>query len=284
MKKAFTLIELLVVIAIIAILAAILFPVFAQAKEAAKKTQCLSNSKQMNLGILQYCTDNDDQFPQGEPKVFGYWNLGYAGWDFPCNPDQGETDCLLWGNSTYPYMKSVNLFTCPSVPTVNPYGYTSANRVPDSFTFNGVLQFSSSTTVVSPGVTVLVWSGFLANGIKGRTWANPALQCDDSNQACVYVSNPGGDLTTNGARDNIRLDDRFYAKTSKWAHGRGDTFTYVDGHSKWRPLTGSVTTDPWKDTGPNGEVSPNYNVWKYVGTNGNPVHTCLFSPDNPCGL
>ena len=61
-KKAFTLIELLVVIAIIAILAAILFPVFAQAKEAAKKTACLSNEKQLALGILMYNNDSDDTF------------------------------------------------------------------------------------------------------------------------------------------------------------------------------------------------------------------------------
>ncbi|HWD41682.1 MAG TPA: prepilin-type N-terminal cleavage/methylation domain-containing protein [Fimbriimonas sp.] len=60
MKKAFTLIELLVVIAIIAILAAILFPVFAQAKVAAKKTLCISNAKQMNLAFLMYANDNDD--------------------------------------------------------------------------------------------------------------------------------------------------------------------------------------------------------------------------------
>lgn len=63
MKRAFTLIELLVVIAIIAILAAILFPVFAQAKAAAKKTTQLSNDKQIALGILMYCNDNDDIFP-----------------------------------------------------------------------------------------------------------------------------------------------------------------------------------------------------------------------------
>lgn len=63
MKKAFTLIELLVVIAIIAILAAILFPVFAQAKEAAKKTACLSNSRQIGMSIKMYLSDHDDVMP-----------------------------------------------------------------------------------------------------------------------------------------------------------------------------------------------------------------------------
>jgi len=72
MKKAFTLIELLVVIAIIAILAAILFPVFAQAKAAAKTSACLSNTKQLGLAVMQYLNDNDGGYPAG-------W---YVGWNY----------------------------------------------------------------------------------------------------------------------------------------------------------------------------------------------------------
>lgn len=75
-KKAFTLIELLVVIAIIAILAAILFPVFAQAKEAAKKTQCLSNMKQLGIGMNLYLNDVDDMLPRQ-----AYWDYSSSsGW------------------------------------------------------------------------------------------------------------------------------------------------------------------------------------------------------------
>src|SRR5438094_9941222 len=70
-KRGFTLIELLVVIAIIAILAAILFPVFAQAREAARKTTCLSNEKQIGMGVLMYIQDYDEQFP----------NAGACWWD-----------------------------------------------------------------------------------------------------------------------------------------------------------------------------------------------------------
>src|SRR5579859_7650804 len=107
--SGFTLIELLVVIAIIAILAAILFPVFAQAREKARQTGCLSNEKQIGLGILQYVQDYDEKYPQSEDEhyvqwydmVFPYIKNGdkYAGisygrggvWDCPSFPsDYGQ--------------------------------------------------------------------------------------------------------------------------------------------------------------------------------------------------
>src|ERR1700753_3578344 len=71
--RAFTLIELLVVIAIIAILAAILFPVFAQAREKARQTTCLSNEKQIGLGIMQYVQDYDETYPQSTDGAYVQW-------------------------------------------------------------------------------------------------------------------------------------------------------------------------------------------------------------------
>ena len=94
-KKAFTLIELLVVIAIIAILAAILFPVFAQAREKARQTACLSNTKQIGLGIYQYVQDYDEVLPMG-------------GWG------NGPTYGGRWFRDIYPYVKNVGVYTCPS--------------------------------------------------------------------------------------------------------------------------------------------------------------------------
>ncbi|RYG39498.1 prepilin-type N-terminal cleavage/methylation domain-containing protein [bacterium] len=98
-KSAFTLIELLVVIAIIAILAAILFPVFAQAKLAAKKTSALSNTKQIALGINIYLGDSDDMFPEA---VRG----GCTG--------QAASNNSLWTASVFPYVKSKDLFRDPT--------------------------------------------------------------------------------------------------------------------------------------------------------------------------
>lgn len=97
--RAFTLIELLVVIAIIAILAAILFPVFAQAKESARKTQCVAQTHQVQLGFMMYCQDYDDKMPgllNGDPPING----GNATWT--------PYDCQL-----RPYVKSVAIYKCP---------------------------------------------------------------------------------------------------------------------------------------------------------------------------
>ena len=91
-RSAFTLIELLVVIAIIAILAAILFPVFARARENARRSSCQSNLKQIGLGIIQYTQDYDEKYPYGLNSDF----------------QQG------WATQTQPYLKSIQVFRCPS--------------------------------------------------------------------------------------------------------------------------------------------------------------------------
>ena len=95
-KKGFTLIELLVVIAIIAILAAILFPVFAKAREKARTISCLSNLKQLGLGVMQYTQDYDDTFPVNDPVVyycFPSWVGYYAGIIDPYVKNQKIYDC-----------------------------------------------------------------------------------------------------------------------------------------------------------------------------------------------
>jgi prepilin-type N-terminal cleavage/methylation domain-containing protein/prepilin-type processing-associated H-X9-DG protein len=103
-RRAFTLIELLVVIAIIAILAAILFPVFAQAKAAAKKAGSLSNTKQITLGLIMYAGDYEDVFTYAQPMQNpddGVWSDGGSWW--------GEG----WVFKTQPYIKNVGVFSSP---------------------------------------------------------------------------------------------------------------------------------------------------------------------------
>jgi prepilin-type N-terminal cleavage/methylation domain-containing protein/prepilin-type processing-associated H-X9-DG protein len=103
-KLGFTLIELLVVIAIIAILAAILFPVFSRARENARRASCQSNLKQIGLGLLQYTQDYDESMPRVDfgPGSFADSNLSSGGDDYK------------WMDAIFPYVKSEQLFVCPS--------------------------------------------------------------------------------------------------------------------------------------------------------------------------
>ncbi|MBC8139521.1 MAG: DUF1559 domain-containing protein [Fibrella sp.] len=96
-RSGFTLIELLVVIAIIAILAAILFPVFAKARESARRTSCQSNLKQIGLAFMQYVQDYDETLPG---RTIG--------------PNPNASEAISWRRLTYPYVKSVQVYACPS--------------------------------------------------------------------------------------------------------------------------------------------------------------------------
>jgi len=140
-RKGFTLIELLVVIAIIAILAAILFPVFAQAREKARQISCASNEKQLGLAFIQYQTDFDDYYPGTllNPAPTG-WNGGSG-----------------WSAQIYTYAKSTGVYKCPDDPgslmSVTTNNITT-NYVPVSYGFNTNLAGTAANTVTSSAVTV----------------------------------------------------------------------------------------------------------------------------------
>ena len=138
-KSAFTLIELLVVIAIIAILAAILFPVFAQAREKARQTSCLSNMKQIELGELQYVQDFDETYPpfRGRNVASGYYP------SLPGKTSVGMEDLLD------PYIKSIDIWKCPddSIPRNNCSTPLPANLKALSYSFTfGYPGYYSETT------------------------------------------------------------------------------------------------------------------------------------------
>ncbi len=104
--NGFTLIELLVVIAIIAILAAILFPVFARAGEKARQSSCLSNVHQLSVGILMYAQDFDERLI----------------------PSRDKTNNLIWSAYLQPYVRNTQVFICPSVADDSIYGQTWKDR------------------------------------------------------------------------------------------------------------------------------------------------------------
>ena len=111
-RKAFTLIELLVVIAIIALLAAILFPVFARARENARKSSCANNLKQIGLGLQQYAQDYDETLTRG--------------WYGPDNGCSDATQRYKWQDAVFPYVKSEQLYNCPSHSTTARYRFRNA--------------------------------------------------------------------------------------------------------------------------------------------------------------
>jgi len=108
-KSGFTLIELLVVIAIISILAAILFPVFARARESARRASCLSNLKQIGLAVMQYTQDFDEYLPK--ENVYGSSVLETGGY--------ASGNLHLWMHSIWPYIKNAQVFNCPSANTTS---------------------------------------------------------------------------------------------------------------------------------------------------------------------
>jgi prepilin-type N-terminal cleavage/methylation domain-containing protein/prepilin-type processing-associated H-X9-DG protein len=118
-RRGFTLIELLVVIAIIAILAAILFPVFARAREKARQTSCLSNLKQIGLGAMMYAQDYD------ESMLCRYRGPAASAVEYP---NGREYTGLMWYWAVYPYVNNMQIFDCPSESYKWTGGYTGAFR------------------------------------------------------------------------------------------------------------------------------------------------------------
>jgi prepilin-type N-terminal cleavage/methylation domain-containing protein len=179
-RSAFTLIELLVVIAIIAILAAILFPVFAQAKEAAKSTTCLSNMRQLGVGFSMYMSDTDDRYPLSGWADGNLFIGGSAVWVLS-GVVQGSTsppcpkscdywyDCCSIADPTqgviYPYVKNDKIYRCPSLKNernpVDLSGTLDVSGVRVSYTMNmfyqtGLTESMTESEVSFPASTFLL--------------------------------------------------------------------------------------------------------------------------------
>ncbi len=135
LRRGFTLIELLVVIAIIAILAAILFPVFAQAREKARQASCMSNQKQISLGALQYYQDYDDVGPR-------FFTL-----DAEATAPSGASLRSSWIGFLYPYMKDMNTWKCPNMPEAKSAGVS-------------VWATTGSTNGATPWRNTSLWMGY----------------------------------------------------------------------------------------------------------------------------
>jgi prepilin-type N-terminal cleavage/methylation domain-containing protein len=211
-NRAFTLIELLVVIAIIAILAAILFPVFAKAREKARQIACLSNCKQIGLGLMQYVQDNDEKLPHDPNCSSGPCSAG-GGPTFTCA--NTATGCSYnnngWADQIYSYVKSAGAFSCPDVPP----GPGGAGTV--SCEFNAYTYWSNGFPIAqftAPASTILV--------MESSNY-DPSLTVAPTGNT---PSNTSVGITT-AAYDSIWLTDRHDKDNFS------DNYVAADGHAKY---------------------------------------------------
>ncbi len=225
-RSAFTLIELLVVIAIIAILAAILFPVFARARENARRTSCLSNMKQIGLGMMQYTQDYDERYPKaldGDWGVRPYpvqTNTSMPGYLFRTSDSSGTLAYnVSWMDIIYPYVKSSQMFVCPSqllgTDTRAHYGYSAAinGTYRPNFTGTGGSNTPMSLAEVRRPAESIMVLDYKSNYV---TWAVKS-------QYVNYVTST--DLAS---------------RRLKAPHLEGTSVCFADGHAKWYSLTNSV--------------------------------------------
>lgn len=297
-RRGFTLIELLVVIAIIAILAAILFPVFSQAKLAAKKTQAISNVKNLATATMIYTSDNDDYFPL--TNIFNPQN-GLTSYNrFVPTPQTLAANYVnavgldaigsFYTNSLRTYIKSEDIWDDPTgVSTTSVYTLSIANGMPYSggknyaYAMNGLLNSYSTTAVNSPS-NLIAFSQDGKRKVPGAWFANPAMGCLDTTSACVYTPGTSDCATTkNGS-------------TSFWSRSTGgagfDTYagqwvvSYADGHAKTRKITpkSTGTTDPRvefiaKWNGQDGSVSSSGIKRYFSGPAAGGCHAYMFRPD-----
>lgn len=248
-KRAFTLIELLVTIAIISILAAILFPVFARARENARRANCMSNLKQIGLGIMQYTQDYDEQMPlisvNGPPDA-----ASTGAWDESNGP-------LGWVDALQPYIKSLQVFQCPSDKTgpntnANGGGYTD-------YFFNSNLNPNtkpiSLAAITTPTNTLLIgeWQG--ANNKARSNWGgfNVPAYVEYAPVQSLYISPTSSYFSATMAT----IGDT--TMTSCQRHLDGSNYLFTDGHVKW--LKG--------DTG---------NTTSKISGSGNPANGLSFQP------
>jgi len=276
-RNAFTLIELLVVIAIIAILAAILFPVFAQARAKARQTTCLSNEKQLGLATMMYVQDFDETYPIGE-WVYSYsyswggqtYSYAYmASWTYvpPSKYDPYYWQELsMWENTIIPYVKSKGIYVCPDAITYNYAG--GGDRY--SYTYNGLLNTSTMAAVSAPAINPLFWEGegkYASYANYGVYGTSPILDCINTPKACVYqASKPG--CSGYGYGGDSYLD---YASET-FLHAQGQNFVMGDGHAKFRVLgpAGKSTYDWGNYGGTNGKYinDPKTQPWASYGSTG----------------
>lgn len=206
MKRAFTLVELLVVIAIIAILAGILFPVFARARENARRASCQSNLRQIGLGLIQYSQDYDE-------ILIADWYGSIADGPGDTRPPSDPIVSYKWEDAAFPYVKSEQIFNCPSATGDAAVPYRYYKNIPTSQT-----QPSSQ-----------LGSYIIMHGYGPPKSQQPYPPC--ANDSCTPpVSHP---VTVDGIPHLVSLARAATPSTTAWVlDGNGEFFCSVDPVNK----------------------------------------------------
>lgn len=224
-KSAFTLIELLIVIAIISILAAILFPVFAQARGKARQTTCLSNEKQIGLGVLMYAQDYDETLPRANYAV----PLG-------TNPLGPTLERVHWYQAVEPYIKAsynplkaggkLGIWVCPDYEkTANAkFGFEPAW----SYSWN-----ANNGEAQAPGVP----PEWLLDSVKTLAFiqypAQNILASEGAGRRVYTHGNDTGVYETDASDPGVGKDNNINYVLARGRHNDGSNYVLADGHAKW---------------------------------------------------
>ena len=228
-RAGFTLVELLVVIAIISILAAILFPVFARARENARRSACQSNLKQIGLGLMQYVQDNDGYYPF-------FSTSGMAGYVAPASlvtlPGASSSD-VKWSHLINPYLKSSQIFVCPSRSDARSMG----RNVSYGFNFH-YLSYSrdGAAFYVAKDSVIEFPSEMVAIADARGTGDGAYLKDGESNDATRelnhgYSLDPRAEASGLPAGHSSSTGGLFSIVSSR--HFEGGNVAFADGHVKW---------------------------------------------------
>ena len=287
-NQGFTLIELLVVIAIIAILAAILFPVFQKVRENARKTSCLSNQKQIGLATVQYVQDSDETFPPAQVWSKDGTTSG-TGVGTITNSSNGTTRTgngipVGFFDAIQPYIKSLQVMHCPDdakqqnsdplatgqggyTTSYTSYFYNARIGAPQGWPYIGNYKTGGLplASVIQPATTIITGDSSSYNATNAYPYGN-GFYCR------FHVTDSAADPNCSPPNAGNGYGSGTVGDAESKRHTDGANYSFVDGHSKWtRPsaIWGSQSTIS------SGSFNGGGTVYQAGPSNGDPT----FNPD-----